>query len=122
MYRLHMYNTFRYSCWLSLTTQAREQEQLLQKEKDWQIQEVFTVFVNRQYDSPDKITLHDLCTWTLWPCYFKFSSELNELRELICFVCLVGKIYLSMVCGKLWLLMKTAVLDKQSGFGSHGCV
>ena len=96
MYRFHMYNTFRHSCWLSLTMQAHEQEQLLQKE-DWQIQEVFTVFVNRQYDSPDKITLHDLCTWTLWPCYFKLSSELNESSELICFVCLVGKIYLSMV-------------------------
>lgn len=60
--------------------QPHQQEQLLQEEEDWKIQEVFTEFVARQYTSPDKITLHDLCTWTLWPSYFKLSSELSELN------------------------------------------
>lgn len=37
------------------------------------------MFLDRQYAFPDKITLHDLCTWTLWPCYFKLLSEFNVL-------------------------------------------
>ena len=69
------------------------------------------MFVNRQYDSPDKITLHDLCTWTLWPCYFKLSSELNGLSKQICLLCVVGKVYMSIECDKLRLLMDKALLD-----------